>query len=849
MEKRFIGIICCLISFSLANAQISVVDGLRFYAYSLSQASFAGIEDTALYSSSTSLVIPNIVKIDGSTRTVDKIKENALSGFDNFEEITLPNSVSSIGYKAFENCSKLKRISIPNELYSLDSEAFMGCSGLEKIDLSNTSVMQIPDRCFYGCSSLDSLFIHKNIMSIYDSAFAYCGIRYLEIESSRTYLNKGVFAECKKLETIILPEQMSDLGTGTFSGCSALEKFHLPENLSTINEELFKNCTSLDSLVLHSNIKTIYSDAFDGCENLKTIFNKTSLALTKGATEYGKVAYYANKIISADFEIDGIGYKLITVNKIKKAEVCSNISDYTGDIEIPSTVTFENTIYDVYSIGCEAFSNTTNLSSIKLPNTVKEIKQNAFKYSSIKEISLGDSLKTIGDQAFSNCYNLTSISIPSTMTNIGTSAFMGCEKLKTVTNDSYLELTKGGSTYGYVAKYAEVLTNNKFTIFENLKFYVTSKSTAELKGVIEKKAEITIPEKVTIGNVTYTVNKIASAAFKGHSNLTSVTLPSTLDTIGSEAFMNCTKLNNLTIPSNLKAIESNAFYKCTKLQNITNHSNLDIKAGSEDFGYVAYYTNIISGNKYLFIFQHENKLKIKVSEIDSIGISKSDIPSAKFMESFVNADYDKCPDNLHDNAYFYVWCKDQTIKLKTDGVTTLFANDYKENFITVDQETETVNGYDYVDLGLPSGTKWATVNHEASCPVGVGSFFLYNEILYLNDYQYTVPDHDDVRELILNCRWVLYSYDKFQTGYFMVIGPNGNHIILPTTGDYVDYDKTGDFILSGINLGFYWSIYDPTNKCPSAKWQAYEYDETWTTCYGSEPDDYTKRPVRFILKK
>ncbi|MCQ2188561.1 MAG: leucine-rich repeat domain-containing protein [Paludibacteraceae bacterium] len=262
MKKIFSEIILFIISISFANAQMCVVDGLRYYAYSMTQASFAGIEDTALYSSVTSLKIPNTIKVDGSTKYVEKIKIEALYGFDYFEEITLPNGITSIEDYAFKNCSKLKTISMPNGMYSLGTGAFKGCSSLEKIDLSNTSIMQIPQECFYGCSSLDSLVIPKKANYLYDSAFAYCGIRYLEIENSNENIYEGVFAGCKNLETVVLPEQLRNLGNGTFADCSGLKRITLPNELTSIKANLFKNCSSLDSLELHPNITMIYTDDF-----------------------------------------------------------------------------------------------------------------------------------------------------------------------------------------------------------------------------------------------------------------------------------------------------------------------------------------------------------------------------------------------------------------------------------------------------------------------------------------------------------------------------------------------------------------------------------------------------------
>ncbi|MBD5213508.1 MAG: leucine-rich repeat protein, partial [Bacteroidales bacterium] len=87
--------------------------------------------------------------------------------------VTIPNSVTSIGYCAFSDCSSLTSITIPDSVTSIEAGAFYDCSSLTSITIPN-SVTSIEGSTFYGCSSLTSITIPDSVTSIEGSAFSYC---------------------------------------------------------------------------------------------------------------------------------------------------------------------------------------------------------------------------------------------------------------------------------------------------------------------------------------------------------------------------------------------------------------------------------------------------------------------------------------------------------------------------------------------------------------------------------------------------------------------------------------------------------------------------------------------------
>ena len=212
---------------------------------------------------------------------------------------------------------------------------------------------------------------------------------------------------------------------------------------------------------------------------------------------------------------------------------------YTGEVVIPSTVTYAGEEYNVTSIGEYAFSDCHSLTSITIPEGVT----------------------SIGDDAFARCSSLTSITIPEGVTAIGDDAFYLCSSLTSIdvapNNENYTSID--GVLFSkdktILIKYPEGKDATSYTIPEGVTWigdyafydcdYLTS---------------ITLPEGVT---------EIGDFAFKYCSSLTSITLPSSLTTIGSAAFRGCIDLISITLPSSLTTIRNVAFDGCSSLTSIT----------------------------------------------------------------------------------------------------------------------------------------------------------------------------------------------------------------------------------------------------------------------------------------
>ena len=167
-----------------------------------------------------------------------------------------------------------------------------------------------------------------------------------------------------------------------------------------------------------------------------------------------------------DIEVDGIGYKMISLSDLT-CEVEKMVSRLEN-VQIPSTITYNNKIISVVSIGAEAFKNNKNIKSIEIPNSVTSIGYEAFRNcSSLTSIEIPNSVTSIGGGAFNGCSSLTSIEIPNSVTSIERNAFSGCSALTSIEIPNSVTSIGDTSFGGCSALTSIVLSQNlKFIDYE-----------------------------------------------------------------------------------------------------------------------------------------------------------------------------------------------------------------------------------------------------------------------------------------------------------------------------------------------------------------------------------------------
>ena len=337
---------------------------------------------------------------------------------------------------------------------------------------------------------------------------------------------------------------------------------------------------------------------------------------------------YAMEAKSGEFTVDGIRYYYTNEDDDEVSVTYSSSGKYSGNIVIPSTVTYNGKQYTVTKIGTGAFRDCTGLTAVTLPNAMTSIGRNAFRdCTGLTTVTISNSVTSIGSYAFYGCTGLTEVTIPNAMTDIGGWAFTYCTGLQTVIWNAHnvqdIPLSKSGTpmppflycknltdfVFGDEVEHIPAYLCYNLTSLKNLVIgnsvttigsYAFSSCTG-LKKVIwnarnangfqddtpfsdcENLTEFVFGDEVehipdylcynltslknlVIGN---SVTNIRSHAFKGCTGLTAVTLPNAMTDIGGWAFAYCTGLTEVTIPNAVTYIGSGAFSGCTGLTEVT----------------------------------------------------------------------------------------------------------------------------------------------------------------------------------------------------------------------------------------------------------------------------------------
>ena len=156
LKQLFVAMVALLCSVA-ASAHDFMVDGIFYNIISSSglkvEVTYKGSDYSAYYDEySGSVVIPESVTYNGKTYSVTSIGGFAFYGCSGLTSVTISNSVTSIGYSAFNSCS-LTSVTIPNSVTSIGGYAFLGCSGLTSVIIPE-NVTFIAECAFYGCSGL-----------------------------------------------------------------------------------------------------------------------------------------------------------------------------------------------------------------------------------------------------------------------------------------------------------------------------------------------------------------------------------------------------------------------------------------------------------------------------------------------------------------------------------------------------------------------------------------------------------------------------------------------------------------------------------------------------------------------
>lgn len=148
-------------------------------------------------------------------------------------DVTVPetingNPVTEISNYAFENKTAITNVTLPESVTSIGSGVFKGCTNLKSVTMDG--VKTIKSQAFHKCSSLESAIIN-NVETIGQQAFQDCtNLKSVSMNSVKT-IEFFAFCSCENLEGITIPEGVTSIESSTFMGCTKLKNITIPESV------------------------------------------------------------------------------------------------------------------------------------------------------------------------------------------------------------------------------------------------------------------------------------------------------------------------------------------------------------------------------------------------------------------------------------------------------------------------------------------------------------------------------------------------------------------------------------------------------------------------------------------
>lgn len=445
----------------------------------------------------------NIVIEDGTLGIADKAFYNRWLGnsyYDNYKNITsikLPTSLVNIGESAFYGCSGLTSIVIPQGVNNIGDFAFSSCTALEGDLIIPEGVTKIGTCVFSNCSNLHSVTIPNTVRSIGVEAFSGCStLTSIKIGDNVEYIYNNAFSYCSSLTSIIIPNKISSISYNTFKGCSNLNSIIIPNNVRQIGHDAFYGCSRLISITIGRNVSSIGMSAFGGCDKLQTI---VSLAISAPKLDAGVFSnQYA--LLYYPYGSDYSSWELRTKQESwEENGVLYSILDKTN-----------NTAKVIGTVGVNEVAVTENVI----------IDEQSYK------------VTNIASNAFVN--GVTSIKIPKTITVIESQSIRLCNTLERIDIDK---------------------ENPKYDSRDNCIAIIETATNTLVSGCMNS-------------NIPYSVKSIGNKAFYGCYSLTAIDIPNCVTEIGYGAFEGCSGLTSVTIPSSVNKLYCCTFEGCTGLKNL-----------------------------------------------------------------------------------------------------------------------------------------------------------------------------------------------------------------------------------------------------------------------------------------
>ena len=421
------------------------------------------------------------------------------------QKVIIGSGVTSIGDRAFYNCTGLTDVTIGDSVTTIGTYAFRGCTALESVTIP-ASVTEIEGSAFRASSALEEVIFQGNAPTV----------------------GNYVFNECAETLTVQCFEGKTSFDTTPWTGMNVVVN-HVGQWIVDIEP----TCTTdgsrhIDCAYCQKTITETITGGHNYVEGICTVCKDITLVDSGESYKWRwKLDVFGTLTISGNGDITGNPWRNNHADKILNIVIEEGITGIGGSaFDSCSNVTGVTIPESVTKIGSGAFHGCSSLESIVIPESVSEMGDTVFaNCSSLKEIVIPDSVGSIGESVFYGCSSLTSAILPEGMETIGQYMFYGCSALTEIT----------------IADTVQSIGESAFFGCSSLK-------------------EIVIPDSVT---------EIGSSAFADCSGLTAVSIGNGVTKIGGYVFQNCTGLTNVVIPDSVNYIGEDVFSGCSGMESVT----------------------------------------------------------------------------------------------------------------------------------------------------------------------------------------------------------------------------------------------------------------------------------------
>ena len=444
---------------------------------------------------------------------------------DSEGNLSLPDSVSKVGYGAFSNVEGLKTIIIPESVTEIGDYAFSYNKEIERVIIEG-DLKRVGHYAFDQATNLKEINLPDSISEIGVFAFRNTQISEITVPKNVKTISFLTFGNCGKLKKIVLQEGLKTIEGNAIGG--PVESISLPSTVTSINAQAFIDCYNLINIDVSKNNNFIFESG--------KLYNKNKTEIVF----ITKKALANQNVFTINDGVEYFNTDISSYSNIKKLIIPASLKSISAYI-LPSSINeievkagnanfiSENSI--LYN------KNTNQLivcysknANVTIQEGIKSISSYAFKLSSgIKELTFPESLETISGRSLDYMYSIQNINMGKNVKSID-------------------PLFRPGNYSGNI----NIDSQNPYYVVENKILYKKNNGKKDTLVSVLYKIDGTIELDSRVKTIGY-------YSFYGQSSLKELVVPKGIEKIEASAFTNCPSLLKIEIPKTVKSIGDSCF--------------------------------------------------------------------------------------------------------------------------------------------------------------------------------------------------------------------------------------------------------------------------------------------------